>query len=794
MEDTERLDYSLLALPQHLHEADDTRRLNELLATFSFLGRKNHRFGPQAVVDDFELTEMASLAVIRDAIRLAAHVVGPDGDQLAGQLIARLMDRPETEVRDLVWQAQAQHDGPWLRPLAQTLSSPDGPLRRILRGNTNCVLTVVVSPDGRFVISGGGGANVADSTRVSDHGIRVWNVETGQLERVLDGHHGDVNALAVTSDGRLLISASGDDTLAVWDLASGLRQRVIHVDGDGVHDVALTPNGNRLVSASENGRITLWSLRWGSEIRTMHGRHSSAQAVAVTPDGKLAVSGSVDKTVRVWNLATGRLVRTLHGHTETVWSVAVSPDGIQVASGSGFIYGKPRDATVRLWDLATGTMTRVFEGHRSAVNSVAFSAGGRRLLSASADGTLREWNCATGEELHSVRAATGHISTIVSAVAVLPGSSRAVTGSFDRTVKVWDLTRQAVLDRYAHKDSVSFLLFTADGKRVISGASDAKIWDLESGRQRRIQEDLARLQDMAVTPDGKRLLMVQADGSVIISELESGTTVLRLPSPDGAIAPGIRRIAVTPDGLRFVVSSAQDDLTLRDLSDGTVTASLPGSQDVNCFALTANGRSVLVGSDDHRTRLWTPEASQELTLPRGKLIRVPKPESELERLNPFDKESVVGVRIDGAGRRALALYADGAVEVWDLPNCRSELVLYPHDAPVRDVFLTADGDTAITSSRDRTVKVWNLTRNELVHTFEEHDGEVEHFAVHDRTVLSVSDDDGQAILWDLDSGRVAGRFTADGPLNFCAVSPDGDTFALGELSGRLHFLRLSAYP
>ena len=134
------------------------------------------------------------------------------------------------------------------------------------------------------------------------------------------------------------------------------------------------------------------------------GHHSSAQAVAVTPDGKLAVSGSADKTARIWSLVTGRLVRILQGHTETVWSVAVSPDGRQVASASGFIYGDVRDATVRLWDLATGAAIRVFEGHASAVNSVAFSADGGRLLSASADGTLREWHCATGEELRSVRA------------------------------------------------------------------------------------------------------------------------------------------------------------------------------------------------------------------------------------------------------------------------------------------------------------------------------------------------------------------------------------------------------
>ena len=633
MEDTERLDYALLELPQHLHEAGDTRRLEKLLATFSFLDRKNFRFGPQAVIDDFGLTELASLAVVRDAIRLAAHVVGPDGGQLAGQLIARLMDRPEPEVCDLVRLAHTPRGDAWLRPLAQTLPSPDGPLRQVLRGHGDTVRTVVVSPNGRFVISGSGGSDTSDSTRPPDQTIRVWNVETGQLERVLEGHRGDIDALATTPDGTLLISASTDGTLAVWDLASGLRQRVIQVDGGGVLDVALTPNGRGLVSASENGRITLWSLRWGSEIHTMQGHQSSAQAVAVTPDGKFAVSGSADKTVRVWSLVTGCLIRTLHGHSETVWSVAVSPDGRQVASGSGFIYGKKKDTTVRLWDLATGAMTRVFEGHRSAVNSVAFSADGGRLLSASADGTLREWCCATGEELHSVRAATGHVSTIINAIAVLPGSGRVVTGSSDLTVKVWFLTRPAPPDRYAHEDAVYHLLFTPDGKHLISGVDDTKIWDVETGRQQRLHEDITNLHDMAVTPDGTCLLVVQADGSVIVSELDSGTTVLRLPSPDGYTAPGVRRIAVTADGLRFVVSSAHD-LKLRDMYDGSVIASLPGFRDMNCFAVTADGRNILAGSDDHRTRLWTPGESQELTLPRSKLVWAAKPESELRDVHP----------------------------------------------------------------------------------------------------------------------------------------------------------------
>ena len=179
MEDTERLDYSLLALPQHLHEAEDTRRLEKLLATFSFLDRKNHRFGPQAVVEDFE-TGLPSLAVVRDAIRLAAHVVGPGGDQLAGQLIARLMDRPK--LRCAIWYG---------RPRRNSVTRGCDRWRRLCRRRTgrygeyyaDTEIACLRSPSRRTDGSLYPAAAETFPTR-QGHAITLfafWNVETGQL-------------------------------------------------------------------------------------------------------------------------------------------------------------------------------------------------------------------------------------------------------------------------------------------------------------------------------------------------------------------------------------------------------------------------------------------------------------------------------------------------------------------------------------------------------------------------------------------------------------------------------------
>jgi serine/threonine protein kinase len=127
-------------------------------------------------------------------------------------------------------------------------------------------------------------------------------------------------------------------------------------EGLGHASVAVTPDGKYVVSGSKDKTVRLWDLATGQEVRRFTGHESTVRSVAVTPDGKYVVSGSGDKTVRLWELATGKEVRRFTGHADWVRSVAVTPDGKYVVSGSG-------DKTVRLWELATGQEVRRFTGH-----------------------------------------------------------------------------------------------------------------------------------------------------------------------------------------------------------------------------------------------------------------------------------------------------------------------------------------------------------------------------------------------------------------------------------------------
>ncbi len=253
---------------------------------------------------------------------------------------------------------------------------------------------------------------------------RHWDVSF--VVRRFTEHDSGVTSVAVTPDGKYVVSGSGDKTLRLWELATGQEVRRFTGHEGSVTSVAVTPDGKYVVSGSDDKTVRLWELATGKEGGRFTGHDDSVWSLAVTPDGQYVVSGSGDKTVRVWDLATGQEVQRFTGHEGSVFSLAVTPDGQYVVSGSG-------DKTVRVWDLATGQEVRRFTGHERWVNSVAVTPDGRYVVSGSGDRTVRVWDLATGQE---VRRFTGH-SDYVNSVAVTPDGKYVVSGSEDKTIRVW---------------------------------------------------------------------------------------------------------------------------------------------------------------------------------------------------------------------------------------------------------------------------------------------------------------------------------------------------------------------
>src|SRR5262249_15092192 len=125
--------------------------------------------------------------------------------------------------------------------------------------------------------------------------------ESLALVRILTGHRRPLRAVAVSPDGRHIITGSYDRTAAVWDLATGQRLRELTGHRASVRAVAVSPDGRYAVTGSEDRTAAVWDLATGQRLRELEGHQRAVMAVAYSSDGRHAVTGSYDRTAAVWD-------------------------------------------------------------------------------------------------------------------------------------------------------------------------------------------------------------------------------------------------------------------------------------------------------------------------------------------------------------------------------------------------------------------------------------------------------------------------------------------------------------
>lgn len=333
-------------------------------------------------------------------------------------------------------------------------------------------------------------------------------------------------------------------------------------------------------------------------------------SVAFSPDGAHIVSGSLDETVRLWDARTGDELQRLEGHTWVVTSVAFSPNGGQVVSGSW-------DKSVRLWDVRTGTELCRFDGHTDIVTRVAFSRDGGQVISGSKDKTVRLWDARTGVELRRREPHTSRMNrstfwpdgplavfqwydtlTGVNSLSFSPDGGQVVSGSNDKTVRIWDPLTGVELRRFeAHTNGVNGVAFSPNGGQVVSGnnRSDSyddtlRLWDARTGAElRRMKRRTSGVTTVAFSPDGGQVVSGSGDGTIRFWDTREGSEV-----PWGAQKAGwLRRLwnALTRARWRRLVGHTCG---------------------VNSVSYSPHGGQVVSGGYDKTVRLWDVRTGTEL--------------------------------------------------------------------------------------------------------------------------------------------------------------------------------------
>jgi len=284
------------------------------------------------------------------------------------------------------------------------------------------VSAVALSPQGAVLAAAG-----------DDHTVRLWDGQSGRLLGTLRGHTDWVHAVAFDPAGRWLVTAGQDRTVCLWSLSDRrLIDRLLHT-GSAVASVVFAADGQLLAAATFAGKVYLLNVEQPeATIRQLSGPGPDIRSLAFSPAGDLLAAGGRNGTVRIWRMQTATEYVDLPGHRRRVRALAFDPAGRLLASAG-------EDRCVIVWDVASGRRMAVLGNCPAKLMSLAF-CGAQRVAAGGSDNVIRIWDLRTGRQTARLTGHTGSISTLVWD----PHGKQLISGSFDTTIRTWNLGSQEV--------------------------------------------------------------------------------------------------------------------------------------------------------------------------------------------------------------------------------------------------------------------------------------------------------------------------------------------------------------
>ncbi|MDY6901840.1 MAG: WD40 repeat domain-containing protein, partial [Cyanobacteriota bacterium] len=307
-----------------------------------------------------------------------------------------------------------------------------------------------------------------------------------QCSHTLVGHIKGINCIALKPksniDAESLIASGSRGEIKLWDLKSGdliatlseypwLRTGFV----DEVNYLAFSPDGQTLASGGADSTIKMWHLGAKDLIDIMHKHNGMVRCVAFTADGRMLVTGGDDRKIQFWDMTERQVIMTLSLDDTAAHSLIYSQDAKTLVTGS---YRK-----IKVWSVSTDEqiscinveLRHCLTSHSHIVSSLALSKDGTILVSGSKDKTIKIWHLKTGELLRTLKGHKDGVHTI----AISQDEQVIASGSADNTIKLWHLETGELLSTFSgHNNTVTGLAFANQDNTLVSGSLDKtiKIW------------------------------------------------------------------------------------------------------------------------------------------------------------------------------------------------------------------------------------------------------------------------------------------------------------------------------